>query len=387
MTADNAGNERQVAQLINCLGLGGTERQLVQSLRQLERTEWRSSVMCLQKTGELLDELNTLGIEPIEFHLRGSLVKLNTLRQVLRMSRHVRATNATLVHSHDFYSNILGPNVAQVAGVPCVVSRRDLGAWLGPWRRRALTVATKRADHVLCNAHAIRDSLIRDENIAPERITVVPNGLDLTAFDESTRKTESLLGMFDDSTWRIALVANMKHRLKGHSTFLEAAQRVARLVPTARFLLVGDGEHRAELERLAATLGLQSRVIFLGRRNDVPAILARSHAVICSSTSEGLSNAIMEGMAARLPIVATAVGGNTELVRDGRTGFLVRPRDSEAMAARIIELANSTLLAQGMGNAGRRRIEEEFSANVLGKRLQGLYASLTKSEGSHRRAA
>lgn len=378
---------RVVAQLVNCLGIGGTERQLLESVRRLDPSLWTPDLLCLQKTGELLDDLKTLNIDPEEFHLRGSLMRPNTARQVLRMANRLRSKNAVLVHSHDFYTNLLSPLAARLAGIPSLVSRRDLGAWVGPFRARVLATMTRQADHVLCNAWAIRDRLVDIENIDPSRITVVPNGLDIARFDRAASEPpEPALPPLSDG-WNVALVANMKHRLKGHEDFLHAAADVLEQVPEARFILIGDGMLRPSLESRARALGIAHRTIFTGRRNDVPAILSHCHAAVCSSWSEGLSNAVMEAMAARLPVVATAVGGNVELIRDGRSGFLVPKSAPQALSAKLVEIARTPQLARQMGDMGRRRIEAEFNSERMGERMNALYVQLVGDRGRVRRAA
>lgn len=378
---------RVVAQLVNCLGIGGTERQLLESLRRLDSSQWTPDLLCLQKTGELLEDLKALAIDPEEFHLRGSLMNANTARQVVRMARRLRAKKAVLVHSHDFYSNVLSPLAARLSGIPSLISRRDLGAWIGPFRARVLAAMTRQADHVLCNAWAIRDHLVDVEKIDSARITVVPNGLDIARFDRAfaTLPQPALPPLTNG--WNVALVANMKHRLKGHEDFLLAAADVLEQVPNARFVLVGDGALRASLESQARALGIAHRTLFTGRRNDVPAILSRCQAAVCPSWSEGLSNAVMEAMAARLPVVATAVGGNVELVRDGRSGFLVPKRAPQSLSAKLVELARSAQLSARMGDVGRRRIETEFNADRLGERINALYAQLVGNRGRVQRAA
>jgi len=376
------------AQLVNCLGLGGTERQLVELLRRLEPQAVAARLACLQKKGEFLESVLALGLDPPEFGLRGSLLRPNTLLQALRLAAWLRRSGASLLHCHDFYSNLLGSLAARIAGVPWIVSRRDLGVWTGPAHARLLAMVTRRAPFVLCNSDAVRDLVVHREGADPARVRVIPNGIDLERFDrEAAASPRPPVEGLRPEAPVVALVANMKHGVKGHGDFLLAAASVARALPAARFLLVGDGGLRPELERRARELGLGSAAIFTGRRTDVPSLLSRCTAAVSSSRSEGLSNAIMEAMAASLPVVATAVGGNVELVRDGRTGFLVRPGDASQLAARLVDVLRDPGLAARLGHAGRRRVEDEYSARRLGERLQMLYAEIAGRRVQVRRAA
>lgn len=389
MQRDTGRNTPAVAaQLVNCLGLGGTERQLVEHVRRLDGARYAPLVACLQKKGELLGELRDLGIDPPEFHLRGSLVQPNTAVQVLRLAGLLRDRGAALLHCHDFYSNLVGFAAARAAGVPVVVSRRDLGVWIGPRQARLLRFVTARADRVLCNAYAVRDQLLDREGIDPARIVVVPNGLDTRRFDaEAARPVQPGIAALDGGRPTVVLVGNMKHAIKGHADLLAAAALVLRDHPDVRFVLVGDGALRAGLEADARAAGIAHAIVFAGRRTDVAAVLARATIAVSASHTEGLSNAVMEGMAAGLPVVATAVGGTVELVRDGRSGFLVPRSDPAMLAQRIGQLVAKPELARQLGRRGRQRIEEEFSTARLADRMSALYDQLLDRPEVLRRAA
>lgn len=376
-----------ITQLVNCLGLGGTERQLVEHLRRLDRSLYEPDLCCLQKVGEFLAEVREMGLEPEEFHLRGTLLQANTAFQVARLAARLRARRSRLLHSHDFYSNLIGSTAARLANVPHIVSRRDMGVWIGPSRARLLATITRMAPAVLCNAYAIRDRLVSEEGVDPARITVVHNGLDLARFDRKAKATSAADVARGERGPIVVLVGNMKHPVKGHTEFLTAAAMVLRAMPDCRFVLLGDGALREELARQARESGIGHAVIFAGRRTDVPAILSRATLSVCASHAEGLSNAVMESMAARLPVVATGVGGNVELVRDGRSGFLVPRGDSTALAHRMLELLRRPELARRMGVAGRRRIETEFSAELMAERMHALYDGLVRDGSGVSRAA
>ena len=179
----------------------------------------------------------------------------------------------------------------------------------------------------------------------------------------------------------VAVLARM-HRsihgvdLKGIRYFLDAARDVAQRVPDARFLVVGDGPLRAELERYALSLGLGQRVVFMGFRLDVPEILAEVAVAVSPSLAEAISNSVIEAMAAGVPVVGTRVGGTPEAVEDGETGILVPPRDAGALARSIVTLLEDRALASRLGLAGRRRIETQFSTERMVRATERLYASL-----------
>ena len=169
----------------------------------------------------------------------------------------------------------------------------------------------------------------------------------------------------------------MHHPVKGHSDLLMAMREVARRRPDARLVLVGDGDRRPLLERLARRLGIADRCHFLGQRRDGPAILARAVAGVSASHAEGISNAILEAMALRLPVVATAVGGTPEIVREGQDGYLVPPGAPAALARRMLDLLGDAALRRRLGERGRRIVEREFGLGQMRTGYDALYQELT----------
>src|SRR5437899_8902328 len=143
-----------ILQVVDCLNVGGTERQLFELLRRLDRRRFRPHVACFKSGGELYPHLVELGLTPLEFPLRGSLAQANTAYQITRMALLCKRTKIRMIHGHDFYSNLIGVAAAGLAGARCIASRRDLAHWLGGTQRRALRLACRMADPVVANAGA-----------------------------------------------------------------------------------------------------------------------------------------------------------------------------------------------------------------------------------------
>jgi glycosyltransferase involved in cell wall biosynthesis len=183
---------------------------------------------------------------------------------------------------------------------------------------------------------------------------------------------------------RVVMIARMNDPAKRHDIFLQAADRLAAKHPKLEFILVGDGPLRPGLEAMAANLGLGERVIFLGERLDIPAVLAASDISVLPSMSESLSNAIMESMAAGVPVVACRAGGNDELIRDGENGFLVPTADPEALAERIDTLVQQPELRKSLGVTARQDARRFCVERVCGE-YERLYASLLQEKGIGRR--
>jgi glycosyltransferase involved in cell wall biosynthesis len=364
-----------VLHLVNRFNIGGAERQFIERLRR--HPEGFAPVLgCLELSGPMLDQARALGHLPVVFPLRGSLMQANTALQITRMAKVIRDRGVKLVHSTDFNTNLLGLVAARLAGVRCIVSRVDLGHpryGFSKWHRAAEKWSARHADLVVANAEAVRRVCIEEEGCRPERVLVVRNGLDLVRFDaQAAEELKAPLPIPEGAPF-VAVIGNL-WPVKGHRMLVEAVGKLAGKLPGWRFLCAGDGSERPWLTRRIAELGLEDRVLLIGHRLDVPALLRRARAAALCSSAEGLSNALMEAMAASLPVVATRVGGNPELVRDGENGFLVPSGDADAMAARLLDLLGGEPgRAMQMGLRGRARIETELTLEAMARGHRNLY--------------
>jgi glycosyltransferase involved in cell wall biosynthesis len=364
-----------VLHLVNRFNIGGAERQFIERLRR--HPEGFAPVLgCLELSGPMLDQARALGHLPVVFPLRGSLMQANTALQIARMAKVIRDRGVKLVHSTDFNTNLLGLVAARLAGVRCIVSRVDLGHpryGFSKWHRAAEKWSARHADLVVANAEAVRRVCIEEEGCRPERVLVVRNGLDLVRFDaQAAEELKAPLPIPAGAPF-VAVIGNL-WPVKGHRMLVEAVGKLAGKLPGWRFLCAGDGSERPWLTRRIAELGLEDRVLLIGHRLDVPALLRRARAAALCSSAEGLSNALMEAMAASLPVVATRVGGNPELVRDGENGFLVPSGDADAMAARLLDLLGGEPgRAMQMGLRGRARIETELTLEAMARGHRDLY--------------
>ncbi len=369
-------NRRPVKVLVfqNRFLLGGQERQTVMNVRTMNRARFEPVVACLHEDGEHLADLAEMGIRPVVFGLGASMLRANTALQVGRIARLIRASGIGLVHAQDLYTNVLGTFAARIARVPAIVTRVDLNHNVAGYKRHVLSWVSRQADRVLVNALCIRDLAIR-EGVEPDRIVVVRNGVDLERFDAAAARAPDPPA---PDAGGIVCIANLHHPVKGQTDLVMAMKEVVRVRPDAHAVFVGDGVRRPHLERSARHLGIADRCHFLGHRLDAPSILGRGAIAVSASYAEGISNAILEGMAARLPVVATAVGGSPELVREGVNGYLVPPGAPAALARRILDLLASPQLRRRMGERGRRIVEMEFSLSQMRTSYDALYEDLVE---------
>jgi glycosyltransferase involved in cell wall biosynthesis len=359
--------------------LGGTEAQLVELLRGLPG-HYRVRVGALEAKGPLLGAVCELGLTPQTFPLGARFLRPSTAVQIARLARWLRDEHAELVHVHDFAATLIAVPAAKLAGARVVVSRLDLAHYHSPLQRAVLASLTRAADHVIVNAEAIRTQLMLEEEIPGARISLVRNGIDLPRFDR--RLTEGLSQPLPETHGEPVLVhvANMNHPVKRQEDLLLALGRLRLGGRALHAFLVGDGPRRPELERLAASLQLADRVHFLGHRTDVPAILGRASMGVLCSSAEGLSNAIIEGMAARLPMVVTDVGGSAELVGHGAHGWVVPAHEPRALAAAIAEVLASPERAREAGARARAYVERELTIDQMVRSHDAVYRCVCSSQ-------
>jgi len=368
-----------VLQLIGSFGEGGSERQALQLARLLlEKGRYKVHVACLDRKGALLNEADKLGFREIpEFPLT-SFYNSNTLRQLKRFSRYLIEREIRIVHTHDFYTNVFGIAGATLARVPArIASRRETLGWRTNAQRFVERRAYNLAHAVVTNSEAARRQLI-GEGVRSTKINTIYNGLAFERVTPQTRLTrrELLLsfGLPDEPDSQIVtIIANLRHPVKNYPMFLSAARIVHDASPGTKFVIAGEGELLPSLRKLAAELGIDGSVFFLGRCDRVGDLLAMSDVCALSSTAEGFSNAILEYMAAAKPVVVTDVGGAREAVVDGVTGYLVPSNDHSAMAARIVFLLQNRDAAREMGERGRKITGARFSCEAQLANTEELY--------------
>lgn len=375
-----------VLQLVNQFAVGGAETQFVARLRA-HPEGFRPVVGALHRGGPLEADVRALGVPVETFDLRGGLAQLNTAHQVARLAALIEREGVRLVHANDFYTNVLAVPAARLAGVPVVCSRWDLAHWYGRPHHFVEAAACRNADAVVTNARAVRDMLVDEEGIPEERVEVVRNGLDLAAFDAALRgplegRPLPQLATGPDGRFvrpTVVVPANL-HPVKGHLDLIEAAELVKKSVPEVLFLCAGEGPMRPSLEQQIGERGLRDTVLLLGQRRDVPALLSRAHVGCLPSHVEALPNGLIEAMAAGLPVVATRVGGNAELVDEGpgpeTSGHLVPAYKPAQLAQALIGLLKDPARAQVFGAAGRRRVQSRLTVEAMTRRLGEIYAAL-----------
>jgi glycosyltransferase involved in cell wall biosynthesis len=311
--------------------------------------------------------------------------------------RFIREQEIDLIHAHLTYAEVWGRlagwrtrrPVVSTVHVLSYTNPNDPGARDRVVERVAGFVRKRFGGPVVAVSEALRRRLV-GRGLPPRRVVTVRNGVELSRFDLPPDFSRAALR----AEFRIPADAPVAVTLavlregKGHDLLLEAARRVLARVPSAHFLIVGGGPLEGALRKRVEDAGLGGRVHLAGMREDVPAVLAAADVfVLPSSQFDALPTAVMEAMAARLPVVAVASGGASELVVHGETGLVVPKADGDALADSIVELLSDDERARRMGERGRERAEAEFSAEAWVGRLQRLYESLVDEREGRRRTS
>jgi len=378
----------RVLKVVPTLMCGGTENQFMTLGRLLDPSRFELEFACLRRWGPFVDELVERGIPLSEYRV-STFRSVGALAQQVKLARHITQRQIRIVHAYNFYGNVFAIPPARLVGAVAIASIRDCAPYLTPMQKRLQRVVCRFADCVLVNADAVKEWLLAD-GYAASNIVVIRNGVDLSRFSRppEPEKLRQELGL-PIGTPLVAVVSRLA-RLKGLEDFLDAVARIGPRFPAVRFLVVGETNpaHRPyldELKSLAARLGVSDRVIFTGLRSDVPALMASVDVSVMPSLNEALSNVLLESMAAGAPVVATRVGGTPEAVTDGRTGLIVPPADSAALAASIARLLEDRELATQLGRAARETIADRFSVDRMVKTTQNLYLDLLDRKASSMR--
>jgi L-malate glycosyltransferase len=367
----------RVMYVVDHLKLGGAQTHLVQLLSRLDRHRFHPMVCALKMEGDLGRALAEMDVPVFNGGLGRTLQGLSGLRVLWRLARLLKSQRVDVAHSYLFHPNVLTPIAARLARVPAVIaSKRSLDRYPGAISRHACRLGNALAHRITVNAAAVGRFVEAEEGCRPGKMVLIPNGVSEEALRVSTdgRQKRRELGLPADGPV-IGAVSRLAWK-KGVRYLLDAVPPLLESLPQLRVVIVGDGPLRQELEAQACSLGIAERVTFLGSRPDALSLLPVFDVFVLPSVVEGMSNALLEAMATARPIVATDVGGNSEVVVDGETGLLVAAADPGQMAGAILKLLQAPEMAQEMGAAGRRRVTLHYRVDVMARRIEELYESL-----------
>lgn len=349
--------------VVDSLQVGGGEQQVAGIAASLHRKGYRVTVAC-STDGMLSDALTGQGV-PVRILMPHLVKRRVSLSYARKLRLLLREGQFDLVHAHVYASAAASALATLGTSVPLVVTQHSEGTWSGRVARLVSRWTFRRAQRVIAVSQGIRNLLVTEYGVSPERVTVIPNAV--TPVDDEVKMP---LDRSEGPT--VGMVARLQPE-KGVRVFLEAVPSILASVPACRFVIVGDGPLRAELEGRARELGVQDRVCFLGFQANARALVGKLDLLALPSLSEGTPLVVLEAMAAGVPVVASRVGGIPEQVRDGQEGLLVPPGDPAALSKACIELLRDPVRAREMGEAGRRLASSHFGYEAMVGRIETVY--------------
>ena len=366
--------------LSTSMGMGGADSQLLSAAQELRSRGHEVLIVSLTPLGPMGLQARSAGLPTESLDMRRGFPDP---RGLWRLARLVRKWRPDVVHSHMVHANLMARVLRLVAPVPALVSTIHNIDEGGRLRMAAYRLTNGLVDHMTIVSQAAFDRFVAEGIVPKEILRVVPNGVDTSRYrslsplaGESMRRS---LGIGREFVW---LAVGRFEIAKDYPNMLRAFAKVRKHQPQALLLLVGRGSLQAETEALARDLGLGGGVRFLGVRSDVPEVMSGADGYVMSSAWEGMPMVLLEAAAAALPIVATEVGGNREVVRDEGTGFLVPPGDPEALGLAMLRLSRlSEPERRAMGERGREHIRAHYDLARVAERWEDLYREVLARKG------
>jgi sugar transferase (PEP-CTERM/EpsH1 system associated) len=364
----------RILHFVDNLGKGGLENGLANLIERMDPGRFEHFVCAIRRLGPTAERLRAAGARVLCLNIQAS-----SRFQVLALQRTIREIDPDVVHSRNWSAieAVLAGKFARSRGV--VHSEHGLEADTSirePWRRTCFRrLAFELADRVLSVSHQLRDLHARRTGFAARRITVIHNGVDIRRFQPSSAvraRVREELGLSQE-TFCIGCVGNLTP-VKDYPTALRGVEAFSLGCSNWRLIVIGEGPERGKLEELVhANPQMRERVKFLGLSHRVPEMLAAMDVYLLSSVIEGVSNSLLEAMATGLPVIATAVGGNPEVVVDGESGLLFPAGDFRQLAERLSSLYRQQDLRSRIAQRARRRVQEEFSIDSMVRGYEDVY--------------
>jgi len=362
------------------LSYGGAETQLKNVALCLKQRGWSLSVVSMLPPRAYVEELEAAGICVYDLRMRR---KVPDPRAVLRLASIVRRERPLVVHAHMIHANLLARITRLFASIPVLICTAHNIIEGGRARELAYRLTDSLADITTQVSEAGKQRYIQVGAVPPHKIVYIPNGIDTSRFQPNPMVRQAVreqLGCAPDAfVW---LTVGRLEPVKNHLELLCAFREVTAVHPHARLLIAGQGPLQAATEQRITELGLAERVRLLGVRRDIPDLLNAADAFVLPSLWEGMPLTLLEASATALPIVATDVGGNAEVVLEGETGYLVPVKDTEALAQAMLRVMNlSEADRSAIGQAGRAHVVQNFDLERVVDRWEALYRELLQQKG------
>jgi glycosyltransferase involved in cell wall biosynthesis len=363
------------------MGMGGSERNITQLMAGIDKEKFHIDVACI-RSGKLAESMREQGYSVFDLR-QGGIQTVNGMKNIIFLLGLIREKGISLILTYHEASDFYGLVLAKICNIPIISNRRDMGFNTRQHHKGAYKLTGRLFDGAITVSYAVKEEMIKQGWFPAQRIFPIYNGVDLNEREVTKKSIETIKteNSIHPDHLIVGLIANLR-RIKGVHFLIEAVSIICKNRSDVEFLIVGGnntdeiGYRREDMESRAKKLELDQNIHFLGKRSDIPDLVSIFDVAVIASLSEGFSNTILEYMASSKPVVATAVGGNAEAVVHGKTGLLVAPGDSGALAEAICAILDNKKMALQFGTAGRKRAEEKFSLENMIRNYENIFAQV-----------
>lgn len=363
--------KKKILHLISGLEIGGSETQLLRILPELQKYH-TNAVCCVRGHGPIGSELEKNGVPVYYLDFKG----LSDLLVIKRFYVVIKSFAPEILVTYLIHADLYGRFFGRLFGIRKIVSSKR-GALLNwEWLAKFDRLTKFMVNHYLVQTKTAKEEWMGRLNLPENKFTIMPNGMNTKLFSPKIdRRAKRASLKFSSDSIIITCVARLRIG-KGHDTLLEAFEKIFKEHPAINLLLVGDGEREGELRNKIKNYSSKNNIHFLGNRNDIPEILAISDIFVLPTEAEGMSNAIMEAMAAGLPIITTDIPENRDVIENKKTGLLLPVGNTDSLAKNIISLISDHKLRVSLGQLAQEKAREEFDIQKIVLRFTDFYENI-----------
>lgn len=364
---------RRIAHITLSMGQGGIENLILSLLDQLNRQLFSAEVICLEDEGELAEEVRQKGVPLHVFSRKPGL----DFRLIWDLARLFRKQKFDVVHTHNQASHFYGCLAARLARVPVVINTEHSRHMIVGYKRRQLEkrLLAMLTDRMVSVSDELYQASIGVDGVPRKKCGVILNGVDINKFESASSPTPSRNKLNLPATARIVSIVARLHPIKNHALLIQAIGHVRECIPDILLIVIGDGEARNDLMKLADSLGLAEHILFLGNRRDIPELLHLSEVMVLCSKSEGLPLVLLEGMAAKRPVIITSGANRAGLIVHDRNG-LVSKDDPIDLAEKIVQILSNKVDSQRMAFSAFDDVSARFSIAGAARTYETLYQKM-----------
>ncbi len=365
----------KILRTITWLPVGGIEKRILKVLPILNKPPFELSVCCLRERGELADKLEEQGIK---VHLIPFKTRLDPFA-LYKLAKLIKSEKYHILHSHMYRSNIPTTIAGKIARSPVIISQiHNINTWETRRQKFLDKFLCRYRNGIIAVSEEVKNDIINKLCVPQEFCKVIYNGVESDKFGNLSKNKNILkpLGISENDC--VIITAARLVEQKNHKASIKAFSKISKICPDCKMIFAGSGKLEDNLKNMVNELSLGNKIFFLGKRDDIPEILAASDIFLMPSYKEGFSNAILEAMASELPVIISDIGCNREAVKDGDEGFLIKPDNIEQISEKILTLVNNAKLRKETGAKAKARAQM-FSIDKMVENLQNYYLSLLET--------